>query len=334
MPELRFADGLGLSPFGAVAERLKGTPLEALGDDLARRSAERLLRAAHGDLADWLGVLKSLPDLPAGRVSLDTDWVEVAATPPAPAEARERLAECLRRLHPWRKGPFRIHGLDLDAEWRSDRKWRRLEGSIRPLKDRLVLDVGCGNGYFGWRMVGAGARWVIGIDPTLLYVVQFLAVRHFLGILDLDVLPLALEDLPEPRPVFDTVFSMGVLYHRRSPLDHLLTLRRWLKPGGELVLETLVVEGGPNEVLVPAARYARMKNVWFVPSPAALIGWLRRCGFQHARLVDVTPTTPDEQRGTAWMRFQSLADSLDPSDPSRTLEGLPAPQRGIFLANP
>ncbi|PMC22346.1 tRNA 5-methoxyuridine(34)/uridine 5-oxyacetic acid(34) synthase CmoB, partial [Klebsiella aerogenes] len=44
---------------------------------------------------------------------------------------------------------------------------------------------------------------------------------------------------------------MGVLYHRRSPLDHLWQLKDQLAPGGELVLETLVIEGDENTVLVP-----------------------------------------------------------------------------------
>ena len=56
---------------------------------------------------------------------------------------------------------------------------------------------------------------------------------------------------------------MGVLYHRRSPIDHLLELKGCLQTGGELVLETLVIDGGLGEVLVPENRYAKMRNVWF-----------------------------------------------------------------------
>jgi tRNA (mo5U34)-methyltransferase len=146
-------------------------------------------------------------------------------------------------LHPWRKGPFCIQGVHIDTEWRSDLKWDRLAGAIAPLAGRLVLDVGCGNGYHGWRMLGAGARLVMGIDPTLLFVLQWMAINRYLGRNDLAVLPLGIEDLPDDLGGFDTVFSMGVLYHRRSPIDHLMDLHRLLRPGGELVLETLVLEG-------------------------------------------------------------------------------------------
>jgi tRNA (mo5U34)-methyltransferase len=195
-----------------------------------------------------------------------------------------------------------------------------------------VLDVGCGNGYHCWRMAGAGAHLVLGIDPTLLYLMQFLAVDHFLRVPAVAVLPLALEALPAGMTGFDTVFSMGVLYHRRSPMDHLRDLRRLLRRGGELVLETLVLDGPGDRVLVPEGRYSMMRNVWFIPAPDALVKWLGRNGFRNVRVLDVSTTTVREQRSTQWMRFKSLADFLDPDDPARTIEGLPAPRRGIFLA--
>ena len=282
----------------------------------------------HGDWPKWRGVLEELPSLETGQVELRRDRVGVAGR----SEERERVANLLRELRPWRKGPYEIHGIHIDTEWRSDFKWDRLAGHIRPLSGRGVLDVGCGNGYHGWRMIGAGSAWVIGIDPTLLSVAQFLAVKHFLGEYPLYVLPLGIDAVPKEMRVFDTVFSMGVLYHRRSPLDHLLELKGCLRSGGELVLETLVVEGDAGQVLLPESRYAQMRNVWFLPSCATLLGWLKRCGYRNVRLIDVTRTTAEEQRSTDWMRFQSLADFLDPDDPDRTVEGLPAPRRGLFLA--
>ena len=145
-------------------------------------------------------------------------------------------------------------------------------------------------------------------------------------------LPLALEELPAKLEGFDTVFSMGVLYHRRSPIDHLLDLKDTLLRGGELVLETLVVEGDAQQVLVPEDRYAMMRNVWFLPSVPALERWLRRAGFEDVRCVDVSTTSVEEQRATEWMRFQSLPEFLDPADHSRTVEGLPAPTRAVLVA--
>ena len=242
-----------------------------------------------------------------------------------------QLHKALMGLSPWRKGPFDVFGVHIDTEWRSDWKWSRVSPHL-DLKGKRVLDVGCGNGYYQWRMLGAGADSVIGVDPNWLFFCQFQAIQRYLPDLPAWHLPFALEDLPANLEGFDTVFSMGVLYHRRSPIDHLLALKDCLVKGGELVLETLVVEGDVQQVLVPEDRYAQMRNVWFLPSVPALELWLRRAGFVDVRCVDVSITTVEEQRGTDWMRFQSLSDYLDPADHSRTVEGLPAPMRAVIVA--
>jgi tRNA (mo5U34)-methyltransferase len=182
-------------------------------------------------------------------------------------------------------------------------------------------------------MLGAGAKMVVGIDPTLLNVMQFQLIKKLYGDAPIYVLPLGIEAVPSNLNAFDTVFSMGVLYHRRSPIDHLLELKGCLQVGGELVLETLVIEGGLGEVLLPEDRYAKMRNVWFLPSCDTLISWLKRCGFKNVRLVDVALTTIEEQRSTDWMRFHSLQDFLQADNHALTCEGLPAPKRAIFIAN-
>ena len=125
---------------------------------------------------------------------------------------------------------------------------------------------------------------------------------------------------------------MGVLYHRRSPLDHLVQLKDQLVSGGELVLETLVIEGDENSVLVPTSRYAQMRNVYFFPSAKALKVWLELVGFEDVRIVDENVTSVDEQRTTDWMTHNSLPDYLDPNDPSKTVEGYPAPRRAVLVA--
>ena len=237
----------------------------------------------------------------------------------------------MNRVIPWRKGPFELFGVHIDTEWRSDWKWSRVAPHLE-LAGKRILDVGCGNGYYMWRMLGAGAEAVVGVDPNWLFLNQFLAVKNYLPDAAAWHLPLALEELPAKLEGFDTVFSMGVLYHRRSPIDHLLDLKDTLLRGGELVLETLVVEGDAQQVLVPEDRYAMMRNVWFLPSVPALELWLRRAGFVDVRCVDVSTTSVEEQRATDWMRFQSLPDFLDPADHSRTVEGLPAPTRAVLLA--
>ena len=192
--------------------------------------------------------------------------------------------------------------------------------------------MGCGNGYHGWRMRGVGADFVLGIEPFLVSVMQFQAMQRYMRDPRHHVIPIGIEDVPPNLGCFDSVFSMGVLYHRRSPLDHLLELKGCLRPGGELILETLIVEGGQGTVFMPHGRYAKMRNVWFLPSIAAMTLWLERCGFREIACVDTNLTSKEEQRSTQWMRFESLADFLDPDDAGKTIEGHPAPLRAIFTA--
>ncbi len=315
-----------------LIESWKDGDLAPWAEQLPAQLAEGLSLQRYGDLPRWLSVLESLPDIPVDGISLDAARVGADSKPPLDPEAQARLKQTLMGLHPWRKGPFELFGVHIDTEWRSDWKWERLAPHIAPLDGRRVLDVGCGNGYHCWRMLGAGAAEVIGIDPTPLFVIQFWALQRYLRQPAAWVLPVGIEAVPDKLQAFDTVFSMGVLYHRRSPMDHLLALRDCLRPGGQLVLETLVIEGGPGAVLVPEGRYARMGNVWFLPSCDTLLGWLKKVGFKAARVVSDEVTTTDEQRATEWMTFHSLARFLDPEDSSRTIEGYPAPRRAVILA--
>lgn len=285
----------------------------------------------HGDLPKWQAVIDCMPQLSIPDVDLK-DQVRIGGRQSINADMRHCIYDALKALHPWRKGPFYVHDIEIDTEWRSDWKWDRLKQHIAPLKNRLVLDVGCGNGYHCWRMLGEEAKGVLGIDPMLLNCMQFNAIKRLHGEAPIFVLPMAIEDFPLDNRLFDTVFSMGVLYHRRSPIDHLLELKSCLRSGGELVLETLVVEGDESTLLLPEHRYAQMRNVWFLPSPLLLMRWLRRCGFRNVRLVNVSRTTVEEQRSSDWMQFQSLKDYLHPDNPDLTCEGLPAPVRAIVIA--
>lgn len=290
-----------------------------------------LFRNPHGDLPRWQVALDAFPQGPVA-IDASADCLMAGDAAAITDLQHEHLVQGLKALMPWRKGPFRFFGHLVDSEWRSDWKWQRIAPHLSSLAGRRVLDVGCGSGYHCWRMAGEGARFVLGIDPTALYFMQYLSFRRYACELPVWFVPVRLENLERGTHWFDTVFSMGVLYHQRSPLDHLLDLHNALRPGGELVLETLVVEGCENTVLVPRGRYAAMRNVFFLPSVPLLVLWLERCGFRNIRVVDVSVTSTDEQRRTAWMAFQSLADFLDSADSTRTREGYPAPRRALLLA--
>jgi tRNA (mo5U34)-methyltransferase len=305
-------------------------------DSWVRQLPEQIARGLDekrfGDLPRWKKTLQQFPDIPLASYDLDGDAITLTATTALSEQQHSELKQLLQGLHPWHKGPFNMFGVTIDTEWHSDWKWNRLKQHIEPLAGRKVLDIGCGSGYHCWRIRGAGAEWVIGIDPSPLFVLQFFALQKYIQDPHVSVLPMGIEHLPEKLHFFDTVFSMGVLYHRRSPFDHLIELRDSLRKGGELVLETLIIDGAEGETLVPSGRYARMGNVWFLPSCATLELWLGKVGFSDIKLIDVTTTSTKEQRSTEWMTFHSLQQFLDPEDSSKTIEGYPAPRRAIFTA--
>ena len=298
--------------FKALSDRLDLLGLRHWNDELQLLLRDRLGGATHGDWERWNSVVEGLPE---------------ARGNPA------RLRELLMGLHPWRKGPLTLDQVEIDTEWRSDWKWARVKGALAPLDGRNILDVGSGNGYYALEMRKAGASSVIGVDPTLLFAMQFQAINVFANDPAVFILPLRLEETPPANNVFDTTFSMGVLYHQRDPLAHLRQLGTTLRPGGQLVLETIYLPGDDVRSATPEKRYARMRNVWSLPTVPQLVQWLEETGYQDIEVVDQSMTTTDEQRSTEWMTFESLRESLDRDDPTKTVEGWPAPHRVVVTAS-
>jgi len=320
--------------FDSLYQDIEHSPLKAWLPALPKLIDTALQQRQHGKRQLWQDLLEQLPPLTATQIRLDQNCVQIGQASDIDSSTQQQLTQTLKQLIPWRKGPYKLFDIHIDTEWRSDFKWQRLQQHISPLKKRHVLDIGCGNGYHMWRMYSEGAACVIGADPSQFFLTQFQVMKHYIDANSpVHLLPLKAEELPAFQTRgFDTVFSMGVLYHRRSPLDHLKDLKYFLRSGGELVLETLIVDGDAQTALIPRDRYAKMRNVWFLPSIAMLVRWLERIGFINIRVVDVTVTSLQEQRVTSWMEFESLEDFLDPNDHSLTCEGHPAPKRAIIIA--
>ena len=312
-------------------EALANSALSEHAQNLVDATKAVLEQRRHGDVPRWLEGLNRLPQpdtLPDLTIALEEDAVAARFTP---VDTDESLTNTLKRMSPWRKGPFQFGDVIVNSEWRSDWKWHRIENALSPLEGRTVLDVGCGNGYHLWRLKAAGAQSVLGIDPSPLFVIQFLAMQRFAQEPSVNLLPLTMEQFFASE-AFDTVLSMGVLSHRREPMEHLSQLLRCLKPGGELLLETLVLPGSGNEVLRIDGRYARMRNVWELPTSTRVLQWLSDAGFSSQRLVMAENTSTNEQRTTEWMSFESLAEALDKSNSELTVEGHPRPCRAVVVA--
>jgi tRNA (mo5U34)-methyltransferase len=283
----------------------------------------------NGNIPKWTIALDELEAMPKGTIELNEPYISMV-------ESRlnhEILVRSFKRLLPWRKGPFMFNNLKLESEWQGDLKWKRLQNHITPLKNRRVLDVGAGNGYFTLRMAIEGAKKALGIEPFLLFNYQYAAIKTLVdNEINAMLLPIRLEEMPKSA-IFDSVFSMGVLYHQKNHMEHLLQLKEMMMPGAELILETLVVDGPKGYSLIPEGRYAQMRNVHCLPSIGTLKSWLVEANFTNIQVIDISKTTSEEQRKSEWIgdNAASLEDFLDPSDSSLTKEGHPAPTRAIII---
>ncbi|MFT5395830.1 MAG: tRNA (mo5U34)-methyltransferase [Gammaproteobacteria bacterium] len=318
--------------YSNLLETLNENSMDEWSSFLGTQLIEYYSSINHGDYPRWKTAVENLPLISDVSVNLNSGSVIVGLESECTNEQQSVIREQLKNLMPWRKGPFNLFGIDIDSEWRSNLKWNRLKDQIKPLDNKMVLDIGCGNGYYGWRMLGENAKYVVGMDPTLLFIMQFSAIKKYLPDANIDIIPLGVQTLPNMQLNFDTVFSMGVIYHRRDSAEHMTQLMDCLKSGGELVLETLVIGSDEPEALNPDGRYSKMRNVWSIPSNSLLTQWAEDVGFINTRIVDVTKTTSEEQRQTDWMSYESLSDFLDKEDSNKTVEGHPAPTRAILIA--
>jgi tRNA (mo5U34)-methyltransferase len=275
-------------------------------------------------------VLRELPDLSADQVVID-DIIKIIKNNCSDQE-KEVVKQQFRKLIPWRKGPYKIFDTLVDAEWQSFYKWQRLKEFLPDLQHKTILDIGANSGYYMFKMLPFEPKLVIGIDPKPLFFYQFSALNKYIKAKNLCYLPFKTDHLSNFLHFFNVIFCMGILYHQRSPLDLLLKIKESLRRTGTLVLETLTIPGEEETILFSKERYAKMRNVYFIPSKSALLNMVTRLGFKNARIVSTVITTVLEQRKTAWMTHESLADFLDPNNNSKTIEGYPAPERSILIA--
>lgn len=280
--------------------------------------------------------LAILPELVAslGELTVDcqSDAIAVDAATSLTGEQRQQVQSMAESLKPWRKGPFRLFDLTIDAEWRSYLKWDRIAPAVGDLTGCRVLDVGCGNGYYMFRVSAHNPVCVLGLDPSVPFLLQFEFLQHFVRRPNLQMELLGAEHLELFDRAFDLVLCMGILYHQKNPLQILKAIWSALKPGGKAIIESQIIPGCEPVALFPKDRYAKARNVFFVPTEVCLRHWIQRAGFREIETLSVERTTVDEQRQTPWAPFESLAHFLDPENPERTVEGYPAPHRAAVLA--
>jgi len=292
--------------------------------DILRQERQKWL--TWKNIKPYQEAIAALPEYTNVKVTLG-DRVEIQIADLS-SEDLKQIKQTAELMKPWRKGPFQFNTLFIDSEWQSQIKYNLLEPHF-DLKDKIVGDIGCNNGYYLFRMLSQQPKKLIGFDPSAIYYSQFLFVDHFIksGIVyEL----LGVEHVEFYEHKFDTLFCLGVLYHRSDPVAMLKSLFKGLNKGGELILDTFMIDGEEEICLTPRDRYSKIPNIYFVPTVNALKNWCYRAGFESVEVLEIMKTELNEQRKTEWIDTQSLEDFLDPDDPTKTVEGYPAPKR-VYL---
>lgn len=258
----------------------------------------------------------------------------------------ESVRAALESLGPFRKGPFRLDGIDVPSHWNADAKWQVLapilgRSEFRDVLNRPALrlaDVGSNNGYYLFRLV----HWLqqegipfetarfLALDPVDEFGRQFALLHSFVPDWPIAFAQKGWQDLGGFEP-FDLLLCMGILYHHTDPASVLRSLRASLPAGGRLILETMIIPTTSSVpmALVPPGRYAGAKGIWFVPDLEALLVLFRRTGWRNIRLEGVRDALDEQGR---LGDFPSFRDMLMPGDVTRTIEGLPAPFRAFVTA--
>ncbi|MDH4261980.1 MAG: tRNA 5-methoxyuridine(34)/uridine 5-oxyacetic acid(34) synthase CmoB [Spirochaetia bacterium] len=272
------------------------------------------------------------PDIKADVKDYNKDAIVITCKSKINTDVQEKIKTQLKTFSPWRKGPFHIFGIDIDAEWKSQLKWNRIAPFLDTLENKTVCDLGCNNGYFMFKAAAHKPALVMGFDPTRKFKLAFHYINRFAGEPNLHMELLGFDDLQYFKDIFDTLFCMGIIYHHENPMTILRYCNQSMKKGGQIVLETMGISSGDPLCLFPEKRYANMPNVWFVPSQAAVKHMLVRAGFRDIQCVYNEFLDTDEQRKTSWADVESLKDFLDPENPRLTIEGYEAPSRIYFVA--
>ena len=285
----------------------------------------------HGNLEKWKNILNLLPEIDSSHIDYNSSHIIIGDKKSINTQQKKMLQDLLLQLSPWRKGPFNVLGVEIDAEWRSDQKWHRLQNFLPNIKGMRVADLGCSNGYYSYKLLGLEPELVIGMDKTALFIIQFLAVKHYAKqIQNLLIFPSSSEEFDSKFMDFDLILSMGILYHAKNSRDHIESIRKLMKRNGSLILETIVSNSNKNININKGQTYAGMKNIGTIFTKDSLIDLLNTSGFKNIELVNESYTGVNEQRATKWMQGKSLKDFILPN--GNTIEGFPPVCRALYLA--
>ena len=114
----------------------------------------------------------------------------------------------------------------------ADRLWSETEWSKAELKDKWVLDAGCGAGRF-LDAASQSEGQIVGIDISS----AINAARESLaGRENVHFVQASIYELPFRPAAFDFVYCIGVIQHTPDPAASLASIAKMVKPGGEIAV--------------------------------------------------------------------------------------------------
>lgn len=272
--------------------------------------------------------LNALPEFKTKFTNFESDTVQIGDESELDEEGKAALNRMLHDLKPWRKGPWNYFGTEVDTEWRSYMKWNRVIEAVKPdFRGKRVLDIGCNNLYYMYKMLADDPELIVGFDPIPRYYFNHLFNQRFIQDPRVQFELFGVDQAGMFKDFFDYTIFMGILYHRRDPLGALKNVFDSLKKGGTLIMECSGIGGDDPVALLPEGRYCKAPGYWFLPTWKTIENMLHRTGFTEIETFYKEPLTMDEQRKTPWIDTNSLEDFLDPDDLTKTVEGYPAPVR-------
>jgi SAM-dependent methyltransferase len=177
---------------------------------------------------------------------------------------------------------------------------------IRPEMSRPVrewLDIGAG---YGLQLQAVKDRFPrarrVAVEPSQKAKDDLLRVAHQVAADLSDLEGTTAFSAPDGRRVASAIH---VLEHVRDPAGLLRSLGRWLRPGGELIIEV------PNDHLdemLSATRTSDLPHLWFF-SQSGLIALVAHSGFRVERVAEVGPSRT-RVRPTYFSRLRNKAKKV------------------------
>lgn len=311
--------------------------LAAYDIDINRDGIQQQRQCAYPRLFDdkikrYREAVEAVEDIQTQWFDFSGSVVKIGRLGELSTDQQRRFEATLKTFCPWKKGPFELFGILIDAEWRSHLKWERITPHIQPLTQRKVADIGCHNGYYMFRMADQQPDCVIGFEPYAKHFWNFQLMQNLVRQPHLHFELLGVEHIDYYPQFFDTIFCLGILYHHTDPIGLLRKMRQALAPKGEIIIDCQGIPGEKAIALTPRQRYANAKGIWFLPTQSCLETWMIRAGFTKVRCIFASPLSVEEQRRTTWANIDSLQEFLNPENPQETVEGYPAPWRYYVIA--